>query len=87
MFVDTVCHFQRLPNNIKHTMTKVKVQQELRRMIISGYEHKKKETLCTYLKRKCISDFAFLPVNCFQRLSCAKKRRKSKKSVEIVHEL
>ena len=50
MFVDTVCHFQRLPNNIKHTMTKVKVQQELRRMIISGYKHEKKETLCIYLK-------------------------------------
>ena len=35
----------------------------------------------------CISDFAFLPVNCFQSFSCAKKRHESNKSVEIVHEL
>ena len=54
-----------------------------------------------YLKRKwvreswfwkqftvnCISDFAFLLVNCFQSFSCAKKRHESNKSVEIVHEL
>ena len=33
----------------------------------------------------CISDFAFLPVNCFQSFSCAKKRHESNKSVEIVH--
>ena len=38
----------------------------------------------------CISDFAFLPVNCFQSLSWvshAKKRHESNKSVESVHEL
>ena len=35
----------------------------------------------------CISDFAFLSVNCFQSFSCAKKRHESNKSVEIVHEL
>ena len=34
----------------------------------------------------CISDFAFLPVYCFQSFSCAKKRHESNKSVEIVHE-
>ena len=49
---------------------------------------KKEEILCVYLKRKwvrgndfgsssqyvnCISEFAFLPVNCFQSFSCAKK--------------
>ena len=35
----------------------------------------------------CIDDFAFLPVNCFQSFSCAKKRHERNKSVEIVHEL
>ena len=29
LFVETVRHVQRLPNNIKLTVTKVKVQQEL----------------------------------------------------------
>ena len=38
LFVEKVWHFQRLPNNI----TKVKVQQELLWMIISGYKHEKK---------------------------------------------
>ena len=53
---------------------------------------KTKETLRMYLEQKwgrgnCISDFAFLPVNCFQSFSCAKKGHESNKSVAIVHEL
>ena len=35
----------------------------------------------------CISDFAFLSVNCFRSFSCARKRHESNKSVKIVHEL
>ena len=35
----------------------------------------------------CISDFAFLPVNCFKSFCCVKKRHERNKSVEIVHEL
>ena len=58
----------------------------------------KKETLCIYLKcmreqnleavhsvLHCISDFAFLLVNCFQVQLVRKKRHKSNKFVEIVH--
>ena len=61
-------HFQRLPNNIKRTITKVKVQQELLWMIISGYKHERKKrkwvrgnrflkqfTVCELHKRFCIS--------------------------------
>ena len=35
-------------------MTKVNVQQELLRIIISGYKHEKQETLCIYLKQKWV---------------------------------
>ena len=51
LFVETVCHFQRLPNNIKRTMTKANVQQELLWMIISGYTHEKKRRYIMYLSK------------------------------------
>ena len=68
-------------------------------MIISGYKHDNKRNIMYVSKTKTgkrelisssqyvnyISDFAFLPVNCFQSFSCAKKRHESNKSVEIVH--
>ena len=81
LFVEKVWHFQRLPNNIKRTKTKVQVQQELLWIIISGYKHEKnkqkknkKKTGSSSQYVNCISDFAFLPVNCFQSFSCAKKK-------------
>ena len=52
LFVETVWHFQRLPNNIKRTMTNVKVQQELLWMIISGYKHEKKRNIMYLSKTK-----------------------------------
>ena len=70
-------------------MTKVRVQQELFWLMISGYKHEKKRNIMYVSKMKMdkgelileafhsmwttLSDFAFLPVNCFQIFSCAKK--------------
>ena len=69
-------------------MIKVNVQKELLRMRISGYKHEKKRNSMYLSKTKmhkmelilgavhstnCISDFAFLSVNRFQRFSFAKR--------------
>ena len=100
---EPVWHFQRLPNNIKRTITKVKVQQKLLWMIISGYKHEKKRNIKYLYKTKmgkrelsleavhrmwtALAILHFYLWTVFKVLVVRKKRHESNKSVEIVHAL
>ena len=67
----------------KRNIMYLSITKMLKRELI--FESKKTSNDSPYVNG--ISDLELLPVNSFKSFSCAKKRHKSNKSVEIVQEL